>query len=75
MPVHLAKPVVEEDTFVEPPAKQKYPWSRPRKSEVIDEFDFRFDEYFILNIDILGILCCKDQKPQIDLLIIAYYYD
>lgn len=32
--MHIARPETEEDKFVEPPAKLKYPWSRPRKTEV-----------------------------------------
>lgn len=34
MPTRIAKPVDDEDKFVELPAKLKFPWSRPAKTEV-----------------------------------------
>lgn len=46
----VAEPKVEEDKFVEPPAKQKFPWSRPRKTEVHHNI---FDINVIFNLFIL----------------------
>lgn len=40
-PVLISQPKVEEEKFIEPPAKSKFPWSRPRKTEVHNNLTYK----------------------------------